>query len=161
VPVSRINLQKSFHEVRLHSDTMLYPGQYIIRLEFHAPITPGMTGLYPCYFKIEDTELALLATQFESHHAREVFPCIDEPEAKATFDLTLNTEPGITTLSNTPVKSQQHAGSSMATVFETTPRMSSYLLAFVVGDMQSKSSKTKSGTEVSVWSTKAQPIDLP
>jgi aminopeptidase N len=159
IVLSRINQQKSFHEVRLHSDTMLYPGEYRVTLQFEAPITPGMTGLYPCYFNIDDQELALLATQFESHHAREVFPCIDEPEAKATFDLTLTTEPGITTLGNTPIKQQTIDGGIMTTSFETTPRMSSYLLAFVVGDMQSKSARTKTGTEVNVWSTKAQPID--
>ena len=159
IVVSRINQHKSFNEVRLHSDVMIYPGQYEIGLTFEAAITPGMTGLYPCYFKVDDTELALLATQFESHHAREVFPCIDEPEAKATFDLTLVTEPKITTLSNMDIKTQLTDGSVMTTVFETTPRMSSYLLAFVVGDLQSKSAKTESGVRVNVWSTKAQPID--
>ncbi|HEX8226490.1 MAG TPA: M1 family metallopeptidase [Candidatus Saccharimonadales bacterium] len=159
IPVERINLQKRFHEVRLHADTMLYPGEYTVSIDFEAPITPGMTGLYPCYFKIDDQELALLATQFESHHAREAFPCIDEPEAKATFDLTLQTETGITTLANTPVKEQKTDDGVMTTTFETTPRMSSYLLAWVVGDMQSKSARTKHGTEVNIWSTKAQPID--
>ncbi|HEX8182356.1 MAG TPA: M1 family metallopeptidase [Candidatus Saccharimonadales bacterium] len=173
VAIERINLQKSFHEVRLHASEMLYPGKYTVQLDFEAPITPGMTGLYPCYYKLENQEFALLATQFESHHAREVFPCIDEPEAKATFDLTLVTEPGVTALGNTPVKSQvttdpaaqtaseaeNNTEAKMTTTFETTPRMSSYLLAFVVGDMQSKSAKTTSGVEVSVWSTRAQPID--
>lgn len=159
ITVSRINKQKSFHEVRLHTDDLLYPGQYVVTLKFEAPITPGMTGLYPCYFKLDGQELALLATQFESHHAREVFPCIDEPEAKATYDLSLVTEKGITTLANTPIKDQKTDGDLMTTSFETTPRMSSYLLAFVVGDMQSKSAKTNRGTEVRVWSTKAHPIE--
>jgi aminopeptidase N len=157
--VSRINQQKSFHEVRLHTDDTLYPGEYTVTMSFEAPITPGMTGLYPCYFKLGDEEHALLATQFESHHAREAFPCIDEPEAKATFDLTLVTEADITTLGNTPVKDQKTADGKMTTTFETTPRMSSYLLAWVVGDMQNKSGTTKNGTEVNVWSTKAHPID--
>ena len=159
IPVARINQHKSYDEVRLHADTLLYPGQYTVTLNFNAAITPGMTGVYPCYFKQDGIELALLATQFESHHAREVFPCVDEPEAKATFDLSLVTEPNITTLGNTPIKQQTTDSKFMTTSFETTPRMSSYLLAFVVGDLQSKSSKTKTGTEVNVWSTKAQPID--
>jgi aminopeptidase N len=48
-----------------------------------------MHGLYPCYFEIDGKKQELLATQFESHHAREVFPCVDEPAAKPTFDLTI------------------------------------------------------------------------
>jgi len=51
-----------------------------------------MHGIYPCYYRQDDEIHELIATQFESHHAREVFPCIDEPEAKATFELTLTTE---------------------------------------------------------------------
>jgi aminopeptidase N len=159
IPVSRINLQKSLHEIRLHTDTLLYPGQYTVTIEFNSAITVGMTGLYPCNFKLDGEDHALLATQFESHHAREVFPCIDEPEAKATFDLTLATETGVTVLSNTPVKKQSTEDGKLVTTFETTPRMSSYLLAFVVGILQHKTAKTRTGTDVSIYSTPAHPIE--
>jgi aminopeptidase N len=80
----------------------------------------------------------LLATQFESHHAREVFLCVDEPEAKATFDLTLVTEAGIEVISNTPVKEQHEDNDQLITSFETTPVMSTYLLAWVVGKLDYK-----------------------
>ena len=112
--IDRINPHKSFDEVRLHSKSLLYPGEYTIRLEFSGTITRGMTGLYPCFFDIEGTEHSLLMTQLESHHARELFPCIDEPEAKATFDLTLVTEPGLTVLSTTPVKRTESRKSKVA-----------------------------------------------
>lgn len=160
VPVKRINIQKSFDEVRLHTDDMLYPGAYTITLEYQGNITPGMTGIYPCFFTNDSKEDALIATQFESHHAREAFPCIDEPEAKATFDLSLITEKGLTVLGNTPAKNTEDAGKDLVkTTFETTPRMSSYLLAFVVGNMHNRTTKTKRGTDVSIWSTVAQPAD--
>ena len=157
--VARINNHDSFHEVRLHTTGQLYAGEYVVRLAFEAKITRGMTGLYPCYYLHEGTEKMLLATQFESHHAREVFPCIDEPEAKATFDLTLRTVPGETVLANTPVKTQITDNGQLVTTFETTPRMSTYLLAFVTGELQHKSTKTASGTEVSIWATVAQPAE--
>lgn len=159
VPVTRINHHKSFDEVRLHADEMLYPGEYEVAINYEGTITPGMTGIYPCFFKNDGKEDALIATQFESHHAREAFPCIDEPEAKATFDLTLHTEAGFVVLGNTPVKSQQTKGNDLTTVFETSPRMSTYLLAFVVGNMHDKSDKTKRGTDVSIWATVAQPAE--
>lgn len=127
-----------------------------ITLVFHGTITDGMHGLYPCYFEVDGTKQELLATQFESHHAREVFPCVDEPESKATFDLTLITEKDTQVLSNMPNHSQSSKDEIVETQFATTPRMSTYLLAFVVGDLQRKTSKTKAGVEVSVWSTRAQ-----
>lgn len=159
VSVSRINVQKSMHEVRLHTEAKVFPGNYTITMQFEAPITRGMTGIYPCFFKDGGTEKKLFATQFESHHAREAFPCIDEPEAKATFDLTLTTKSGIETLSNTPIKSQAADDAMLVTTFQTTPRMSTYLLAFVVGEMQHASARTKSGVEVNTWATVAQPAD--
>ncbi len=159
VAVERINLQKSYDEIRLHAGEMIYPGEYTLTLTFEAPITKGMTGLYPCFFQHEGAEHTMLMTQFESHHARECFPCVDEPEAKATFDLTLITQPDITVLGNTPVKEQKAENNQLVTTFETTPRMSSYLLAFVIGELHSKSTKTARGTDVSVWGTIAQPAD--
>jgi aminopeptidase N len=159
ITVERINLQKSFDEVRIHADEMLYPGEYTITLEYHGQITAGMTGIYPCFFKNNGKEDALIATQFESHHAREAFPCIDEPEAKATFDLTLTTETGVEVLGNTPIKKQENSGGKLVTTFDTSPRMSTYLLAFVFGHMHAKTTKTKRGTDVSIWATVAQPAD--
>ncbi len=160
MPVVRINHQRSFDEVRIHSNEMLYPGTYSIELTFEAPITPGMTGIYPCYYKLDGQEMALIATQFESHHAREAFPCIDEPEAKAVFNLSLSTEKGITVLGNTPIANTQDTEDGIqTTVFKPTPRMSSYLLAFVAGDLHRTSGRTRSGIEVSIWATKAQPIE--
>lgn len=156
----RINNQNSLDEVRLHTQELVYSGTYTVTMHFRGTITKGMTGLYPCYFKVDGTEHVMLATQFESHHARELFPCIDEPEAKATFDLTLNTPRDLTVLANTPIKTQRNgAGGLQTTTFETSPKMSTYLLAFVAGELQGKSTQTKRGTEVSVWATIAQPLD--
>ncbi len=159
IPVSRINHHASLNEVRLHTEAMLYPGDYSLEVEFEAPITTGMTGIYPCFFKDGDTDKQLIATQFESHHAREAFPCIDEPEAKAVFNLTLVTRPGITTLGNTPIATQTEQDGKLTTTFEPTPKMSSYLLAFVTGDLIAKTTQTNRGTEVRVLATTAQPVE--
>lgn len=153
VAISRINHHKSLEEVRLHGDETLYPGSYTVRLEFKGKITRPMNGLYPCFFEHEGKEKQLLATQFESHHAREVFPCIDEPEAKATFDLTLQTVPGETVIANTPVKSQKTENGKLISTFETTPHMSTYLLAFVTGELKHLEAKTKNGTIVRTYAT--------
>ena len=144
-----------FDELRL-SQPNLKNGNHTIHIDFSGTITDAMHGLYPCYFTHDGVKKQLFATQFESHHAREVFPCIDEPAAKAEYDLTLVTQTGITVLGNMPVKSEEENGDSLTTTFEKTPRMSSYLLAFVIGELHKKTARTKSGVEVNVWATPAQ-----
>lgn len=144
-----------FDELRL-SQPNLENGNHTICINFSGTITDAMHGLYPCYFTHDGIKKQLFATQFESHHAREVFPCVDEPAAKAEYDLTLVTQTGITVLGNMPVKSEEENGDSRTTTFEKTPRMSSYLLAFVIGELHKKTARTKSGVEVNVWATPAQ-----
>ena len=156
IKIDRANNHKSYDEVRLHSPDLIYPGQYEVELSFEGKITDNMTGLYPCYFEHEGKKKQIFATQFESHHAREVFPCIDEPEAKATFDLTLITEPKVEVLSNTEIKSQKTDNKKLITAFEKTPTMSSYLLAFTFGDIHGVSAKTKNNILVKSWASVAQ-----
>lgn len=153
VEIIRINNHNSLNELRLHTTDQLFPGEYVIEIEFSGRITEPMHGIYPCNFKLDGQAKQLIATQFESHHAREAFPCIDEPEAKAVFALTLKTPAGETVIANTPVKTQRKTDSSLVTTFEDTPRMSTYLLAFVHGELGHKEAKTKSGTTVRIYST--------
>lgn len=153
INVARLNLHKKYEEVRLHSDSQLYPGQYTVTMTATGSITTVMQGLYPCFFKDKKQEKFLLATQFESHHAREVVPCIDEPSAKATFQLTVTTDKQDTVLSNTPIKTENIAADSKTVLFEPTPRMSSYLLAFVAGEMHCQEATTKDGVLVRSWAS--------
>lgn len=138
----------------VHKD--LLPGKHLVTITFSGDITDAMHGLYPCYFEHEGKSKQLFATQFESHHAREVFPCVDEPAAKATYDMTLSTVQDITVLGNMPIKQQRIEDDKLVTTFGTSPRMSSYLLAFVIGELHKKTAVTKRGIEVNTWATPAQ-----
>jgi len=168
VPVKRINNQKSLDEVRLHTDMMVYSGEYEVQMEFHGKILRNLTGLYPSYFNVDGKEHILLTTQFESHYARQMFPCIDEPEAKAVFTLMVIAPEDDVVLSNTPIASEaaysgelwpSPAKALRSVTFQQTPRMSTYLLAMAIGKMHSRSAKTVRGTDVSVWGTIAQPAE--
>lgn len=134
----------------------LSAGNHVVTIGYRGGISNSLHGLYPCRFTHEGVKKELLITQLESHYAREVFPCIDEPAAKATFDVSVTTETGIVVLGNMPVASQHEEDGKLVTTFETTPRMSTYLLALVMGELQSTSATTKSGVEVNVWATPAQ-----
>ena len=131
-----------------------------LKIEFSGKITDAMHGLYPCYYKENGEKKELFATQFESHHAREVFPCVDEPEAKATFSLEIRALSDLEVLSNTEIIEKNVNSNIKQVRFAKTPKMSTYLLAFVLGDFQRVSKKTKSGVEVSVLATKVQKSEL-
>ena len=135
-------------------------GQVELVIAFSGKITDNMTGIYPSYYTVDGVKKEVLSTQFESHFAREAFPCVDEPEAKATFDLALHFDQaeGEVALSNMPEIDVENRKETGIWKFETTPRMSSYLLAFVAGDLQGVTAKTKNGTLVGVYSTKAHPL---
>ena len=144
------------HDELAISHSSLTKGKHIVVCAFSGTITDAMHGLYPCYYEHNGEKKELLATQFESHHAREVFPCIDEPEAKATFDVTLTTEPDIAVLGNQPIELQRLENGALVTTFQTKPIMSTYLLAWVTGDLQHKTATTNNGVEVSIWATRSQ-----
>lgn len=133
-------------------------GVLTLVIEFSGRITDNMTGIYPSYYTYNGEKKEIISTQFESHFAREAFPSVDEPEAKATFDFSLkfDAEEGDIALSNMPEINSYLREETGVWTFETTPRMSTYLLAFGFGALQGKTAKTQNGTEVGVFATVAQ-----
>ncbi|GFH41014.1 M1 family metallopeptidase [Lactococcus insecticola] len=128
-------------------------GKITFDFSYTAALTDNMTGIYPSYYEVDGVKKQLVGTQFETHFARQAFPSIDEPEAKATFDLAVkfDEKDGETIIANMPEISNVDG----VHTFDTTVKMSSYLLAFVFGDLQSKLAETKNGTKVGVFATKA------
>lgn len=128
-------------------------GKMKIEIDFEGKLTDSMMGIYPSYYEVDGEKKQLVGTQFETTFARQAFPCVDEPEAKATFALAIkfDEKPGETIISNQPEEKFKDG----VHYFKPTVRMSSYLVAFVFGDMQKKLTKTKSGVEIGVFATKA------
>ncbi|MYY55397.1 M1 family metallopeptidase [Ligilactobacillus salivarius] len=128
-------------------------GDLNLEVSYSAKLTDSMMGIYPSYYEVDGVKKQLIGTQFETTFARQAFPSIDEPVAKATFDLAIKFDEheGETVLSNMPeVKTENGVH-----YFDTTVRMSTYLVAFAFGELQSKLTETKSGVKIGVFSTKA------
>ena len=95
-------------------------------------------------------------TQFESTDARRAFPSFDEPAFKATYDISLTVDAGDTVISNTNMIADKPAGEGLHMVtFATTPKMSTYLVAFLVGDFKCVSGEAD-GTPIRACATPGQ-----
>lgn len=137
-----------------------------LEVSYSGIINDKMAGFYRSSYKINSEDHWLGATQFESTDARQALPCWDEPALKATFSLTIqNLPPGWTALSNMDVKHQSvvvgaGAGGEDSTTgttevsFNPTPLMSTYLLAWVIGDLESIEKTNKNGVICRVYSTR-------
>lgn len=139
--------------------TLPAAGAVTLTIAYTAPLTDTMMGIYPSYYEVNGERKQLIGTQFETTAARQAFPSVDEPAAKATFSLAIKYDehPGETIIANMP---EDHVKNGVH-YFQETVRMSTYLVAFAFGEMQSKMTETKSGVKVGVFATKAhQPKEL-
>jgi puromycin-sensitive aminopeptidase len=111
---------------------------YQLNLRFHGALNDQLHGFYLSTFRDEaGDEHVIATTQFESTDARRAFPCWDEPEFKATFAISLVITGGLTALSNARQVASEDLGDGRHRItFAETMRMSTYLVAFVVGPYQ-------------------------
>ena len=129
------------------------PGAVTVVIDYNTRLTDTMMGIYPSYYQVDGQEKQLIGTQFETTFARQAFPCVDEPAAKATFALAIkyDEQPGETIIANMP-EDHENAG---VHYFQPTVKMSTYLVAFAFGEMQKQVTTTKSGVQVGVFATQA------
>lgn len=127
-----------------------------LEVEYEGRLNENMEGAYLSTYEYQGRTEVIVATQFESHYAREAFPCIDEPAAKAMFELSLELPEGADdlVLANTPVAKKEGA----KTIFEPTPRMSTYLLAWVIGHFNGRSVTNAHGVEITTFAALNQDI---
>ncbi|XP_022709994.1 aminopeptidase M1-B-like isoform X1 [Varroa jacobsoni] len=114
----------------------IHKGTGILRYSFSAGLSEDQRGLYRCEaWDEKNRRMNFAATSFESADARRAFPCWDEPALKATFQVTMITQRPYLVLSNMPIIEQKKYSEEgwLMTLFECTPKMSTYLLSFVVG----------------------------
>lgn len=145
---SDISYDKKSERVAFKFPNEIVPSDTVLRINFIGTMNNAMAGFYRSKYKPAVTPSAdtpkegefcyMLSTQFESCDARRAFPCFDEPNLKATFDFEIEVPKGQVALSNMPVKSERDGSKPglKFVSFERTPIMSTYLLAWAVGDFE-------------------------
>ncbi|XP_018012073.1 aminopeptidase N [Hyalella azteca] len=128
-----------------------------ISLRYVGLLNDKLVGFYRSMYQSEDdTERWLASTQFSPTDARRAFPGFDEPGYKSTFDITLVHPPNYTAHSNMPAKSSKtRADGKSETIFERTPIMSTFIVAFHISDFESMPVKRLNSTSFTVWSRPA------
>ncbi|MCJ7781957.1 MAG: M1 family metallopeptidase, partial [Acidimicrobiia bacterium] len=116
----------------------LGPGPWKLEISFDGILNDDLRGFYRSVYTDPDgNEKTIATTQFEATEARRAFPCWDEPDLKATFGVTLVVDDGLTTISNGAELDREPAGDGKVAVrFADTMKMSTYLVAFIVGELE-------------------------
>ncbi len=134
---ARIESEQKTQRVEFSFQEPLQPGEWRLHLSFHGKLNDQLRGFYRSTYKdVLGTQQTLAATQFEATDARRAFPCWDEPDFKAVFATTLVVDPHLTAISNTSVISESVESGKKVVRFADTIKMSTYLVAFVVGRME-------------------------
>ncbi|CAL1528268.1 unnamed protein product [Lymnaea stagnalis] len=130
-----------------------------IKLQFEGSLTKAIYGIYKStYLNTQTNEIRqLAASKFEPTYARRAFPCFDEPNMKAEFTITLVHRPEYIALSNMPQDGQANSFSlisgMVASKFQRSVKMSTYLVCFVVCDFKYTETRSTSGILIRVYAT--------
>ena len=156
-------------------------GRGILSIDYVGELNNQMAGFYRSeYVNVKGEKKLMASTQFESIDARRCLPCWDEPRRKATFTCSLRVPTHMTALSNMPesmvrgrairrairrnssetpppLQVRDHGDGTKTVSFMPSPRMSTYLLAFVVGEFDFVSALTKNGVTIRVFCPPGKP----
>lgn len=129
-------------------------GKILLTIEFTGSINDQLRGFYRSKYIHNKKEKYLATSQFEATDARRAFPCFDEPSHKAVFEVSVIVPKHLQVISNTVESSiKVHEPGIKIVNFEPTPKMSSYLLALIVGEFEHLAIKTKRGVKIRVHTT--------
>ncbi len=136
----------------LSLDEPVEPGELELAIDFSGPFNDHLVGPYLSQFTdADENEHQLATTQFEATHARQCFPCWDEPDLKAVFQIDLVIDEGHNAVANSAEIGRRPTGDGRILVsFAPTVVMSTYLVAFVIGPIEMTDPVDVDGVELRV-----------
>jgi len=156
VPVT-VTMDAASQTAKFAATQALAPGKYRLDMVYTGIINTQANGLFALDYpsKITGKDVRGLFTQFEAPDARRFAPMFDEPIYKATFDLSAVVPSTQIAISNMPVAKEEDLGKGLKRVtFGTSPKMSSYLLFFGLGDWERMAKEAAPGVQVGIVSPK-------
>jgi len=147
------DLEREFYVIHLGQDLeAIFIEDYTLEMQFTAILGDQLRGFYRTSYDNDQQRLVAL-TQFEPVDARRAFPCLDEPQMKATFTISLGHPDTLTARSNMEAVGDpapiDGLDDYVLTTFQETPVMSTYLLAFLISDFDS--SEAPGDDSFKVW----------
>jgi len=145
-----VSYDEKIQTATLTFDHPIATGAQTLKLAYHGTIYQSASGLFALDYQGPKGQLRALFTQFEASDARRFVPCWDEPGIKATFDLSATVPADLMPLSNMPVASTDVIPGGLKRVhFARSPKMSTYLLFFGLGDFE-RVSRRVAGVDVGI-----------
>jgi puromycin-sensitive aminopeptidase len=130
------------------------PGRWEVQVSFSGILNDKLHGFYRSFYKdASGQEKVLASTQFESTDARRAFPCWDEPAFKAVFQVTLMVDEKLTAISNARVVRETilPGTGKKEVIFADSIKMSTYLVAFIVGEFEGTQPVMVGNSPLRVW----------
>jgi puromycin-sensitive aminopeptidase len=147
-----VTTEEDTERARIRFGRAVAPGPRKLTLRFTGVLNDKLRGFYRSTYKdATGASRVIAATQFEATDARRAFPCWDEPSFKAVFAVTLVIDPALTAVSNTAILSETGDAGRKAVRFADTITMSTYLVAFIVGELESTDPVLVGPTPVRLW----------
>jgi tricorn protease interacting factor F2/3 len=125
---------RTFEFEQKHDKLMVKGGPFrgTLQIQYRGTIPEALAGIY----KAPYDSTYMITTQFEADNARRMLPCVDQPDCKAEFKLTVRIDRDLDAISNMPVESVNVEGEKKVVTFRETPRMSTYLLYLGIGKFE-------------------------
>ncbi len=151
---AKVSVDEANQTASFAFDKTLAPGNYTLNIEYSGVINTQANGLFALDYSTKEGSKRALYTQFENSDARAFIPSWDEPNFKATFDLTAIVPEADLVVGNMPIASSSNVGNGLKkVVFQRSPKMSTYLLFFAAGDFE-RATKMSGKTEIGVVTQK-------
>ncbi len=152
----KVRYDEDNQQVVLESHHQIDAGKYVVSMNFRGDLNDKLKG----FFRVNYRDAAgmkhwMAATQMEATDARRMFPCFDEPRYKATFSISTSIDPADTAISNAPIQSEKTDAQTKRKIvsFEESPKMSTYLVALVIGRLIPSETTYSEGVPIRVWCT--------